>query len=1066
MGCGRLWAFNLDTDNYQRKNGEPGSLFGFSMALHWQLAPEDKRFLLVGAPRAKAMNGQKSKVTGGLYGCDMSSSSTDCVRLTFDNTEDTKRESKENQWMGVTVNSQGPGGKIVTCAHRYQRRHNVKTSSESRDIIGRCFVLSQNLEIDENAAEDGDGWHFCDQRPRGHESFGSCQQGLSATFDKDYHYFIFGAPGAYNWKGIVRLEQKNATLIDLGIYEDGPFEVGDEREKNADLVPAPANSYMGFSLDSGMSLTKNRKLTVVAGAPRAYHSGAVMLLKKGEGANNILLEEYTLKGEGLASSFGYDLTVLDLNGDGWQDIVVGAPQYFEKDGEIGGAVYVYVNKEGIWNNVKPIRIDGPKDSMFGLAVENLGDINMDGYQDFAVGAPYEGDGSGKVYIYFGSDAGLRSEKANQVLSGQTVGVRLFGYSLAGNMDLDKNSYPDLAVGSLSDSVFVFKTRPVINIKKVITFTPKEIDFTKKNCDSGFCLEVEVCFTYTANPASYTPKLTVEYILQADADHRSNGLTSRATFPGSSDSDKGTIVMNSKGAEKCTKRQLAIQENIRDKLHGIPIEVTVDIKDAKRKRRQSSGPLPPILDALVPMTTRSVVNFLKEGCGSDNVCQSNLQMQCQYGSRASDKDPFVPLKKGEDGMPLVSLSNQKDITLEVKVTNLGGDDAHEASLVVSFPPSLTYSAHHVPGDKRVSCRANNDGSELDCDLGNPFSRDSEMTIYIILGTSRISNDNSDLEIDLQLNTTSNQVIAPVKAKAKVAIMLQLMLSGQIQPSQVYYTGKVKDEAAMKTESDAGPAITHQFRIVNLGKRLTGLDSATLNIRWPKQAAPGKRLLYLMRISSTGVENIECTPKDEINRLGLESSSNRRRRSAENSQGNIEGKISRYEGKKSLSLSCDSGADCVTIKCPLQGLDSNAVITIHSRLWNSTFIEHYSELHHVEVIVTASLHLDSSKKNTILENTQTQLKLTVFPVMRAAQHGAVSWWIILLSILLFLLLLGLLAFLLWKCGFFNRAKYEDKVPSYNAVRIKREERNINAGNGNWATLEKKPWMTTWHDGKHYS
>lgn len=63
----------------------------------------------------------------------------------------------------------------------------------------------------------------------------------------------------------------------------------------------------------------------------------------------------------------------------WQDIVVGAPQYFEKEGEIGGAVYVYINKGGKWNEVKPERIDGPQDSMFGLAVENLGDINQDGY---------------------------------------------------------------------------------------------------------------------------------------------------------------------------------------------------------------------------------------------------------------------------------------------------------------------------------------------------------------------------------------------------------------------------------------------------------------------------------------------------------------------------------------------------------------------------------------------------------------------------------------------------------------------------------------------------------------
>lgn len=72
----------------------------------------------------------------------------------------------------------------------------------------------------------------------------------------------------------------------------------------------------GFSLDSGRSLTKKGQLTVVAGAPRASYSGSVVLLKTGEATSKILLEEYTLEGEGLASSFGYDLAVLDLNGDG------------------------------------------------------------------------------------------------------------------------------------------------------------------------------------------------------------------------------------------------------------------------------------------------------------------------------------------------------------------------------------------------------------------------------------------------------------------------------------------------------------------------------------------------------------------------------------------------------------------------------------------------------------------------------------------------------------------------------------------------------------------------------
>lgn len=76
------------------------------------------------------------------------------------------------------------------------------------------------------------------------------------------------------------------------------------------------NSVLGFSLDSGKALTNKGQLTVVAGAPRAYYSGAVVLLKKDTEESQNMLEEYTLKGEGLSSSFGYDLTVLDFNGDG------------------------------------------------------------------------------------------------------------------------------------------------------------------------------------------------------------------------------------------------------------------------------------------------------------------------------------------------------------------------------------------------------------------------------------------------------------------------------------------------------------------------------------------------------------------------------------------------------------------------------------------------------------------------------------------------------------------------------------------------------------------------------
>ncbi|XP_055007734.1 integrin alpha-6-like isoform X2 [Boleophthalmus pectinirostris] len=1017
LGCASLWAFNLDDVNVLRKNGDPGSLFGFSLAMHRQLQPMDRRLLLVGAPRANGLRGQKSKVTGGLYACDMSSTSSSCNRIIFDNQEDLSKENKENQWMGVSVSSQGPGGKIMTCAHRYQIRSAVNTAGESRDITGRCYMLNEDLTINEaSGTGEGGNWHFCEGRPKGHEMFGSCQQGVAAIFDNDFHYVIFGAPGGYNWKGIVRLEQKNMTLVELGIYDDGPFELGDESEKDPNLIQAPANSYLGFSLDSGTSLTVKGQLTVVAGAPRANHSGAVVLLKKVP-ATRAVVEEYILEGEGLASSFGYDVAVLDFNADGWEDIVVGAPQYFEKDGEIGGAVYVYINKAGKWNEATRSRIDGPKDSMFGLAVAKIGDINQDGYHDFAVGAPNYDNGMGSVYIYHGSPTGLKSTRAAQILLGKPLGMKMFGYSLAGNMDLDKNSYPDLAVGSLSDAVVLYRARPVISIDKKITFTPKEIDLTNKNCGDKVCISVEACFTYTANPPSYSPKLTISYTMEADADHRKNGLASRATFAGAS--SKGTLTLDSKGKKKCLTRELVLQENIRDKLQGIPVDVSIQIEDAKRKRRQSVATPAPVLDANEPNSTRSMVHFLKQGCGDDNVCESNLQVKYRYGYRTINDETFTPLSM-ENGVPVISLSDQKEIALEVTVTNENGDDAYEASVNATLPSTLVYSAYRSSPDHPVTCIANKEGTKTKCDLGNPFKGKTETSFYIILGTAGISLNTTEVAIELVPYTTSRQTIVPVIAKAKVALLLQLSVSGLAKPSQASFSGVVKGESAMKSESDIGSAIAHQFRIINLGKRLTDFGTASLEIDWPKETENSKWLLYLVKISATGLDYLDCSPKSVINSLKVEQSKTRSRRAVTLQD---EATISRLVDKKYKVLSCGKGAKCVKIKCPLRGLDSNAVITLSSRLWNTTFIEDYSDQHHVEVIVKASLSISSTLKNTKLQNAETAVSLTVFPERRSAQYGGVPWWIILLSILFGLLLLALLAFLLWKCGVFDKKDKED-------------------------------------------
>lgn len=61
---------------------------------------------------------------------------------------------------------------------------------------------------------------------------------------------------------MVRLEQKNETFVKLGIFDDGPFEAGDENKKDPALVPAPPNSYLGNQefKQSFSNLTQSLKL--------------------------------------------------------------------------------------------------------------------------------------------------------------------------------------------------------------------------------------------------------------------------------------------------------------------------------------------------------------------------------------------------------------------------------------------------------------------------------------------------------------------------------------------------------------------------------------------------------------------------------------------------------------------------------------------------------------------------------------------------------------------------------------------------------------------------------------
>ncbi|XP_043420273.1 integrin alpha-7 isoform X4 [Prionailurus bengalensis] len=1065
--CPGAVAFNLDVMGALRKEGEPGSLFGFSVALHRQLQPRPQSWLLVGAPQALALPGQQANRTGGLFACPLSLEETDCYRVDIDRGADVQKESKENQWLGVSVRSQGPGGKIVTCAHRYEARQRVDQILETRDVIGRCFVLSQDLAVRDEL--DGGEWKFCEGRPQGHEQFGFCQQGTAAAFSPDSHYLLFGAPGTYNWKGTARVELCVQGSADLAHLDDGPYEAGGEKEQDPRLIPVPANSYFGFSIDSGKGLVRAEELSFVAGAPRANHKGAVVILRKDSASR--LVPEVMLSGERLTSGFGYSLAVADLNNDGWADLVVGAPYFFERQEELGGAVYVYMNQGGHWAGVSPLRLCGSPDSMFGISLAVLGDLNQDGFADIAVGAPFDGDG--KVFIYHGSSLGVVI-KPSQVLEGEAVGIKSFGYSLSGGLDVDGNHYPDLLVGSLADTAVLFRARPVLHVSHEVFIAPRAIDLEQPNCAAGHsvCVDLRVCFSYIATPSSYSPVVALDYVLDGDTDRRLRGQVPRVTFLSRGPDDpkhqaSGTVWLKHQHDRVCGDTMFQLQENVKDKLRAIVVTLSYSLQ-TPRLRRQAPGqglpPVAPILNAHQPSTQRAEIHFLKQGCGEDKICQSNLQLvHARFCARVSDTE-FQPLPMDADGTTaLFALSGQPVIGLELTVTNLpsdpaqpqaDGDDAHEAQLLVTLPASLHYSGVRAldPAEKPL-CLSNENASHVECELGNPMKRGAQVTFYLILSTSGITIETTELEVELLLATISEQELHPVSARARVFIELPLSITGVAIPQQLFFSGVVRGESAMRSERDIGSKVKYEVTVSNQGQSLNTLGSAFLNIMWPHEIANGKWLLYPMRVELEGGQGPGqkglCSPRPNILQLDVDSRDRRRRELEQPEQQEHPEQpepstswwpVSSAEKKKNITLDCVRGtANCVVFSCPLYSFDRAAVLHVWGRLWNSTFLEEYSAVKSLEVIVRANITVKSSIKNLLLRDASTVIPVMVYLDPVAVVAEGVPWWVILLAVLAGLLVLALLVLLMWKMGFFKRARYpEATVPQYHAVKIPREDR----------------------------
>lgn len=73
----------------------------------------------------------------------------------------------------------------------------------------------------------------------------------------------------------------------------------------------------------------------------------------------------------------------------WEDLLVGAPFYFDHEDEVGGAVYIYMNQGGGFDSGSSLVLRGPVGSGFGMSIAAAGDLNQDGFQGENHGEGYK-----------------------------------------------------------------------------------------------------------------------------------------------------------------------------------------------------------------------------------------------------------------------------------------------------------------------------------------------------------------------------------------------------------------------------------------------------------------------------------------------------------------------------------------------------------------------------------------------------------------------------------------------------------------------------------------------------